>query len=179
LGAEPYPNATQVEPLVVHGGPVHGLGATLADLAGKLWASPYSALGLLAAAAGYAAGKVMGAHPTFQRGNNAIQMIGFPFGRGALTLGNVQLYGGDSTPKTIGRHYAPGLKDIPLGDHEEAHTHQYQVLGPSFLLFYALYGGLRKDNPFETSADYFGAHAGGPFSDFKSGPLAPLRDQPR
>ena len=178
-GSQSYPDATQLEPLVVHGKSAHGLGGTLADIAGKVWASPYSALGLLAAGAGYAIGKVAGTHPDFRAGNNAIQMTGFPFGQGAVTLGNVQLYAGKSTPETIGRNYAPELADITLGDHEEAHTHQYQTLGPGFVPLYFLYGGFKMGNPFETSADYYGAHVGGPFSGFKSGPLAPLRNQPR
>jgi hypothetical protein len=178
-GSQSYPSATQLEPLVVLGKSALGLGGTLADIAGKVWASPYSALGLLAAGAGYAIGKVVGTRPDFKTGNNAIQITGLPFGKGALTLGNVQLYMGGATPKTIGRHYAPGLRDIFLGDHEEAHTHQYQVLGPAFAPLYLFYGGFRTANPFETSADYYGAHQGGPFSGFKSGPLAPLRNRPR
>jgi hypothetical protein len=151
----------------------------LADLAGKVWTSPWSALGLLAAVAGYILGEALGTRPRFRRGASAIRITGFPVGRGALCLGNVQLYAGGATPETIGRPYAPGLKAIPLGDHEDAHTRQYQILGPAFVPLYFLYGGFSADNPFETSADHCAAGVGGPFACFRSGPLASLRDWPR
>jgi hypothetical protein len=106
-------------------------------------------------------------------------MTGFPIGRGALCLGNVQLYAGKATPESIGLPYAAGLKDIPLGEHEDAHCRQYQVLGPAFVPLYFLYGGFSASNPFETSADHCAAGAGGPFACFTSGPLALLRDRPR
>jgi hypothetical protein len=106
-------------------------------------------------------------------------MSGFPIGRGALCLGNVQLYAGGATPDTIARPYATGLRDVRLGDHEDAHCRQYQILGPAFIPLYFLYGGISAANPFETSADYCAAGLGGPFADFRSGPLALLRNWPR
>lgn len=136
-------------------------------------------MGLLAALLGYAIGATVGTRPRFQRGANAIQILGFPFGRGAMCLGNVQLYAGGATPEAIGRPYAPGLKAIPLGDHEDAHTRQYQILGPAFVPLYFLYGGFSAGNPFETSADHYAAHLGGPFACFRSGPLCLLRNWPR
>jgi len=45
----------------------------------------------------------------------------------------------------------------PSGErlHEEAHTYQYQVLGPMFLPAYALAGGISASNPFELAANRY------------------------
>lgn len=120
-----------------------------------------------------------GTRPRFGLGDRAIQVTGFPIGQGALCLGHVQLYAGGATPDAIGRPYAPGLRPISLGDHEDAHTRQYEILGPAFVPLYFLYGGFSPRNPFETSADYCAAGLGGPFAAFKAGPLALLRNLPR
>ncbi len=92
-------------------------------------------------------------------GNNAIQFTNFPFGRkGALTLGNVQIY----------RNARPGKSDFwygvyqNTGLHEQAHTYQSQVLGPLFLPAYLLSGNpISGSNPFERAATDFATGAGG------------------
>lgn len=163
------PSVSQVEPLTVWGH--HNLMDRLADVGGKVWAAPNTILGLLAAGAGYAAGKVMGTNPQFHLGDNAIQMTGFPIGEGAATLGNVEIYGGMSTPKTIGYHYVDGLPDMTIDAHEYPHTRQSQALGPFYFPAWAALGMMSKDNPLERAADYAGAGQGGPFSHLDQGPV--------
>ena len=60
----------------------------MSNLMGKLWAAPVSLVGLLLALA------VLPFGARLQRGHNALQVLNFPFGNGALTLGNVVLKGG-------------------------------------------------------------------------------------
>jgi hypothetical protein len=47
------------------------------------------------------------------------------------------------------------LEFVALGAHEEAHTLQYQVLGPFFLPLYALTQVLPSPTPFERAADIY------------------------
>jgi RHS repeat-associated protein len=115
------------------------------DIAGKIWAAPNSALGLAAGVAGIP----FGAEPVV--GNNSIQFLNYPLGGGALTLGNVVLYGGGTAPGDVGNFYNFGIHN--LGAHEMAHTFQYERLGPLFLPAYFLGGGgIGRDNPLEVSA---------------------------
>jgi hypothetical protein len=161
--------ATQVDPVTVMGH--RNLIDQLGDAVGKVWGLPNTALALAAAGAGYVAGKVMGTDPQFHLGNNAIQVTGMPVGNGALTLGNVELYGGKSTPQTTGNHYVDGLSDMTLDAHEHAHTRQSQILGPLYGPAWLALGGPSNDNPMERAADYYGAGQGGPFSHFGQGPM--------
>jgi hypothetical protein len=171
---------TQVDPVTVHGGkPLAGLLDAVGDVAGKIWGSPMTLFGLAAGGAGYLAGTVVGTHPKVQFGNNAIQFTGIPnmFGKDEVgTLGNVQLYEGKSTPTTTGRHYVDGFPDMTIGQHEEAHTYQYQTLGSLFLPWWFALGGESAKNPFEKSADYYGAGKGGPFSAFDEGLLGNFKN---
>ncbi len=117
------------------------------DLLGKLWTVPNSVLGL-------SAGLAMlpfGARPSI--GDNALRFENIPLGRGALTLGNIVLYS---------RHCAPDIEAIGMygdsrclriGKHEQAHTLQYQLLGPLFLPVYLCCGGISARNPFERAAN--------------------------
>ncbi len=124
------------------------------DLAGKIWASPNTALGL--AAGGLSV--PFGARPTL--GHNAIQFTGVPWpGKGALTLGNVILYNDINPSDFVARYDQTAL--VMIGLHEEAHTYQYQVLGPLFLPVYFLSGGISADNPFENAADNYAQGTGG------------------
>jgi RHS repeat-associated protein len=132
----------------------NGLGEVasgLANLAGEVWTSPNTVVGVLIGLASLGfGGQYAGIH------NNAMQFTNVPWGSGgALTIGNVQLYNND-TPGTLQPGY-DGLGPLePTGLHEEGHTYQYQLLGPFFAPLYFLSGGLASaSNPFEQAADYY------------------------
>jgi hypothetical protein len=123
----------------------------IADVIGKVWALPNTLLGLAAVAVlapfAYANGG------RFQVGNNAIQLLRIPFGGGALTLGNIQLYFGTKRPSD---NITYGERGINTGLHEQYHTYQSQVLGPLFLPCYLLAGPVAcLHNPFEAAAQDF------------------------
>lgn len=51
-----------------------------------------------------------------------------------------------------------GLDDnvrLVMGDHEEAHTYQYQKFGLFFLIYWVLCGGPHNSNHFERQADKY------------------------
>ena len=108
---------------------------TVRSLLGKLWASPNTALGL---AIGTVA-VMLGARARFA--NNAIEFLEQPFvtliGRNAVTLGNTIHYAPGRDPERVIRSY-DGARNVKLGDHERAHTHQYERWGPLFLFAYAI-----------------------------------------
>jgi hypothetical protein len=123
---------------------------------GMLWASPNTLLGLIAGAAGIA----FGAHAHLSRRECAIVFHRMPWGPGgALTLGNTILHTGDTldAPCVTYAHRAGcGIEPtILLADHERAHVFQYMVLGPLFLPFYLVCGGISVRNRFERSADRY------------------------
>lgn len=133
----------------------------VADILGKLWASPCTLLGLLWGGAGYLLSRLGGHQPRLCLGNNAVQFIGNAgvFTRTALVMGNVIIYGRNANPVQCGVY---GDACVQLGRHEQAHTYQYQVLGVLFVIIYFLAGGLRGPafNPFERAAQRFGAGQG-------------------
>lgn len=104
------------------------------DLAGKVWTSPNTALGLALRGAGYVAGQLNRLRPgdqpdpRVQIGHNAVEFINNPFVRGGITLGNTTNYEGNP--------YAPDDK-VWKGEqpqqHERSHTLQGQQLGPFYL----------------------------------------------
>ena len=123
---------------------------------GVLWASPNTALGLLAGMVGIA----FGAHAHWSRRDRAIVFHRWPWGPGgALTLGNTILHTGDSLDSTCVTYaHRAGHGDEPeimLADHERAHVYQYMVLGPLFLPLYLLCGGISVRNRFERAADRY------------------------
>lgn len=127
----------------------------LLDVAGMLWTSPNSALGLLAGTLGL----VCGARVRWQARERALVFRRMPGPGGALTLGNVILCTADSLDMPC-RTYAhrtglAGEPDICLADHERAHVWQYMLLGPLFLPLYLLCGGVSARNPFERAADRY------------------------
>ena len=129
-------------------------------LAGLLWASPNTALGLVAGLAGMFAG----ARPRLSRRDGALVFAAYPWGPGgALTLGNVILATGpDLDGPCLGYAHRAGwcrLPPVRLGDHERAHVLQYLVLGPLFLPLYFACGGVSAHNRFEQAADCY-AHTG-------------------
>lgn len=128
------------------------------DALGKLWASPYTVLGLSYGLLAYPFSRLFGSPARISLGNNAIQFensCGIAHGA-ALTLGNVILYGRNAEPWRYGAY---GDARVNLGRHEQAHTYQYQLLGPLFVLVYWWHGGLAgpDENPLERAAQNFGA----------------------
>jgi len=103
------------------------------SLLGKLWALPNTLLGLAVGAVAV----MLGARA--QAGRNAIEFLDQPFvgllGKSAITLGNTIHY----APGRDADHLVPrydGRSLVRLGDHEQAHTRQYERWGPLFLFAY-------------------------------------------
>lgn len=123
---------------------------------GILWASPVSAIGLVAGLAALAGGARM----QLSRRDLACIFHRVPWGPGgALTLGNVILDTGDDLDRSCntyahdaGHGHEPRIR---LRDHERAHVLQYMVLGVLFLPLYVLQGGVAARNPFERAADRY------------------------
>ncbi len=137
------------------------------DLLGKIWASPYTLIGIAYGVLGYGSGWLafclgwLHAQPRIRPGNNAIQFLNnpltIPFA--AITLGNTISYGRGLGPEHQGAY---GDASVNLGRHEEAHTLQYQLLGPLFIPVYFLCGGISGPdrNPLEKAAQNFGRGSG-------------------
>ena len=105
------------------------------SLLGKAWASPNTALGLFIGTVAV----MLGARARL--GNNAIEFLDQPFvtliQRSAVTLGNTIHYAPGRDPERVIRRY-DGSAEVRLGDHERAHTEQYERWGPFFLLAYGI-----------------------------------------
>ena len=155
----------QASPSVIRGG-LGGIGRFFSSLghfalgvAGKIWASPNTLLGLVLGLAGVPFGADIGF------GNGAIQFTNYPWGGGlgsALTLGNVQIYPTGNRPSD-NRHLYNSPTLVNLGLHEQGHTIQAEIFGVFFLPFYLLSGGLPNNNhPFELAANEY-ARGGSPF----------------
>ena len=86
--------------------------------------------------------------------------ISFTLKDTAITVGNTISYGRGSNPSGFGAY---GDSTVEIGRHEQAHTYQYQVLGPLFLPTYFLRGGISgpTGNPFEHAAQEYGSGRGG------------------
>lgn len=133
------------------GGFLRTAGRVGVDVIGKLWALPNTIIGGVIGLGGVP----FGARIEF--GNNAIQFLDFPLGEAGegLTLGNVQIFPRGSDPATSFGFYYGSPVPINLGLHEQAHTFQYQVFGPTFLPAYFLSGGISASNPFELAANRY------------------------
>lgn len=118
------------------------------DTLGKLWTAPNTLIGILIGMAGIP----FGARPRI--GNNALQFINYPIGIGALTLGNAVIYARGTAPADCCHLYGCEVA-LEIGKHEEAHTRQYQVLGPFFLPVYFACGGVSARNPLEQAANAY------------------------
>jgi hypothetical protein len=106
--------------------------AMTSDLAGKIWTSPNTLLGVAYGAVGYVAGWAnyafggQAAGPDIIFGNNAIQFTNNPLARlGAITLGNAEVFGG-------GRFDLAADGNL-FEAHERQHTVQAQLLGSLYL----------------------------------------------
>ncbi|MBQ4856140.1 hypothetical protein IMW82_15840 [Rhodanobacter sp. B2A1Ga4] len=122
---------------------------------GMLWTLPNSLAGLLLGLAGVA----FGARLRWQPRERAMVARRWPWGGGALTLGNVIVHTGErlDVPCLTYAHRAGRCIEPPvsLADHERAHVYQYMLLGPLFLPLYLLCGGISVRNPFERAADRY------------------------
>lgn len=129
------------------------------SLIGKLWTLPNTLLGLAIGVLALPFGARLAL------GDNAILFTRVPVGAGgALVLGNVILLTTESLDVAVrsyrGRLRGIRLARIRLGDHERAHTYQYEVLGPLFLPVYLWLGWraggvISAHNPFEAAADRY------------------------
>ena len=128
------------------------------DCVGKICAAPNTLAGLLLGIPTLLAGR----RPAIA--HNAIVFHSFPIGRRAFVLGNViinpypDLERCSATYESIARRKrdaACAVELVHIGKHEEAHTLQYQVLGPFFLPVYALTMLLPSPTPFERAADVY------------------------
>lgn len=134
----------------------HRIGRRLLLGLGALWASPNTLLGLCLGGVGL----LLGAHLHWHRRERALVFGRMPcFSRGAMTLGNVILHGGErlevacfTYAHRAGRRIEPPVR---LADHERAHVYQYMLLGPLFLPVYLACGGVSVRNPLERAADRY------------------------
>ena len=174
----PWRNDRIISPAEQRGSPMFGSKAQASpparfdprlDVLGKIWASPYTLLGAAYGGFGHLYGIATGRRPQISFGNNAIQFINNPFvnRRSAFTLGNAILYGAEQSPETPGAYGNLQVKNV--GEHEKAHTYQYQTLGPFFGPAYMLAGGFSgptnpsattRGNPFEDAAQRYGSGQG-------------------
>lgn len=125
-------------------------------LAGAVWTSPNTAVGLLLGLIGIP----FGARARWRRDDLALVFHRWPWGPGgAMTLGNVILHTGDDLDTACCTYaHRAGLcsePDVRLCDHERAHVFQYMALGPLFLPLYLLSGGISVRNRFERAADRY------------------------
>ncbi len=112
-------------------------GKVMADVAGKIWGAPNTAVGLLVGSVGYIVGWAMyenqlqDSAPEIHVRNNAIEFVHNPGGGvSAITFGNAELFG-RSLPSDP--DYGNPSLAHSTEDHEMQHTYQSQLLGPLYL----------------------------------------------
>lgn len=108
-----------------------------ASVAGKLWASPNTAVGVVFAILGFLCARAIGRRPKITLGHNAIQVTESPLVPTAIALGHVVVYG------TSARWQPDRLCSRSgqcLAHEEMQHTLQAEVLGPLYLPAHALLG---------------------------------------
>lgn len=142
------------------GGPLGQLIGGVADLLGKIWALPMTTIGLAfqIVQAPFAIANGGG----FQLENNAIQLVGSPFGKygDAITFGNTETFFNATQPSMGGAYANPAAGN---GLHEQGHTYQYQTLGIFFLPAYFLGGSpFTLANPYEAAAQQYALQHGPP-----------------
>ncbi len=151
------------------------------DLAGKIWTAPNTLAGLLLGGVALLAGARVGfAH-------NAIVFHSVPLAHRAFVLGNViinpmaDLDWRCATYESVARRKRDpqcAIETVHIGKHEEAHTWQYQVLGPFFLPVYALTMLLPSPTPFERAADEYAKSGCGWWPSFSRGTRAGAQPPP-
>ncbi len=133
------------------------------DALGKFWVLPYTCMGVLIGAPFLVTGS------RCEIAHNAIVFHRFPLVKRAFALGNVILSPYTDLDRMVMTYECaararrrlplPAVRTVHLGKHEEAHTWQYQLLGPLFLPVYLLTLLLPAPTPFERAADNY-AHRG-------------------
>ena len=133
------------------------------DAVGKVWALPYTCAGLVLGVPFLLAGA------RWQVAHNAIVFHRFPLAKRAFVMGNVIFSPYADLNRMVMTYECavrarrglplPQVRTVHLGRHEEAHTWQYQLLGPLFLPLYLLTLFLPSPTPFERAADLY-AHTG-------------------
>ena len=122
-------------------------------IVGSIWASPMTLLGLILGCGTF----VLGAR--ISQSDSAIVFSRFRFiSSGALTLGQVILFTGDSLDAPAKTYHCAafgGDDCVRIGTHEQAHVFQYMALGIFFLPLYFLHGGISHKNRFEQAADRY------------------------
>lgn len=119
------------------------------DAPGKFWALPYTCMG------------VMIGVPFLQTGSRckiAHNAIVFHKFLSPYTDLNRAVMTYECAARAERRLPLPEVRTMHLGKHEEAHTRQYQVLGPLFLPVYLVTLLLPSPTPFERAADRY-AHS--------------------
>lgn len=133
------------------------IGRSVLFALGVVWAVPNTLLGVLLGVIGVPFGARFG----FDRGQRAVLVRQWPWGRGALTLGNSIVHSGrdlNQQCRTYADRAGHGREPlVPMDAHERAHVYQAMVLGPLFLPVYLLAGGISVRNPFERAADRYAA----------------------
>ena len=139
--------------------PLSGLPNPVLDIVGKIWTLPNTLIGILYGILGHIVGRLQGTNPVISIGNNAIQFQGSPITRKntALALGNTIHYSMQSHPDQMGAYGDP---EVNIGQHEAAHTYQYQVLGILFLPVYFILGGANEKNRLEQAAQRYATREG-------------------
>jgi hypothetical protein len=128
----------------------------LLNLLGKLWAAPVTLVGIVY---GLLSSCFGGASISLQ--HNAICFEGLKTVRpySAITLGNCILCSTSLTLKIPTYSEKDGLVlgyiTVNIGDHEEAHTYQYQKYGIFFPLIWLLKGGPTAKDSLEQDADQY------------------------
>ena len=133
------------------------------DAIGKFFALPYTCIGVTIGVPFLLTGS------RCEIAYNAIVFHRFPLAKRAFVLGNVILSPYTNLDLAMMTYECaarakrglplPQVRTVHLGKHEEAHTWQYQVLGPLFLPVYLLSLLLPSPTPFERAADRY-AHNG-------------------
>jgi len=130
-----------------------------ADVIGKFWAAPSTAIGLGYGLTMHILGELAGKNPRIRVRDNAVQFTGGLNPGGAVTLGNTVTWAGDPyDPNDTTWRKAPGQwkdGDDPI-PHEVNHTYQAQQLGPLYLpsnILGGVWGLLHKpDHPEEDNS---------------------------
>jgi RHS repeat-associated protein len=158
-----------------------GVLGTIVDIAGKIWAAPMTAVGVVAGTVLTGVSIITGNGGSVSLENNAITFnTGLNLG-GSITFGNAIIHAGpeiDNEPwdseKDVPRYDGSGY--VNLGKHEEAHTYQYQTLGvftiPAIIGSAVVNGGIgagdgsfhdfMEQSDYEKSADNYAQYGTSP-----------------
>lgn len=131
------------------------------DALGKVWASPFTAVGSIVGAANVAAAKIAGdERARISVSDNGIQFESGYLGKGkqAFTLGNAVLHAPGSQAISPNNRYDGQGTNANTAEHESGHTYRYQK--PGFVADYVRYLVrellTKQRNPYEDEADDFG-----------------------